>query len=502
MIDFAKINFDLMPHIIRGYESIWTLKKSLRKHGVKANAPDLLALSGGNDPFYAGTEGHKEKAKWFVKQLENVGLNIPGVHLRRVHYRLVSQDPPPLLWDNKPYQNDKASWSALGLASKSARYLGLVDVENFDDHRNPEPTIFMNPDYWIDGDSEEKNDPSIQWNFNNVEEYWNLPTINTELADCTSLWYLPDFSVDGYEYSNNDQPFVVEIWIEKSTMEDVILPICRKYSVNYVPGVGFQSITGSIKALKRIAKFAMQGKQKPLRILYITDFDPGGFFMPDGVARQLEFWLNQFAPNSDVKLNPLALTHDQVKHYNLPTTPIKETDKRMEKFKARFNVDGAVELDALEALRPGELKKIVESAITPYRDSDLRDNLFDSSRDAHKEVESVWESHKDKFNDRLDAIKERTKTIIDSYESELNSIAERLAGDFDKCGISDDLEELKSDILNAANNLVVYLPERPSANIQSLDESSWLFASDRHYLKQLQFYKERRQGIEDLEDAA
>lgn len=84
----------------------------------------------------------------------------------------------------------------------------------------------------------------------------------------------------------------------------------------------------------------------------------------------------------------------------------------------------------------------------------------------------------------------------------MNSIAERLAGDFDKCGISDDLEELKSDILNAANNLVVYLPERPSANIQSLDESSWLFASDRHYLKQLQFYKERRQGIEDLEDAA
>ena len=47
----------------------------------------------------------------------------------------------------------------------------------------------------------------------------------------------------------------------------------------------------------------------------------------------------------------MALTKAQVEHYNLPTIPIKESDKRKDAFKDRHGVDGAVELDAAQVRR-------------------------------------------------------------------------------------------------------------------------------------------------------
>jgi hypothetical protein len=94
--------------------------------------------------------------------------------------------------------------------------------------------------------------------------------------------------------------------------------------------------------------------QKPVRIFYISDFDPSGDNMPIQVARQLEFWRSTYAPESDIKLTPLALTAAQALHYNLPRIPIKDSDLSKAKFEAEYGV-GATELDALEALYPGDL---------------------------------------------------------------------------------------------------------------------------------------------------
>jgi hypothetical protein len=58
------------------------------------------------------------------------------VHLRRVHYVLVSQDPPVLLPHGTPYLNTEACWKVLVQASKPARYLSLVPLDAFVDRRN------------------------------------------------------------------------------------------------------------------------------------------------------------------------------------------------------------------------------------------------------------------------------------------------------------------------------------------------------------------------------
>lgn len=140
-------------------------------------------------------------------------------------------------------------------------------------------------------------------------------------------------------------------------MNDVLIPVGKKYGANLVTGIEFQSITGALSMLSRTRE-----SRKPARIFYISDFGSAGEGMSIATARQLEYWARD--PDVlDIKLEPLALTREQVVGYKLPRTPIKETDLRRRGFEDRHG-EGAVELDALEALYPGGLAKLVEAALT------------------------------------------------------------------------------------------------------------------------------------------
>jgi len=326
---------------------------------------------------------------------------------------------------------------------------------------------------------------------------WSLPTIQVELADDLD-WSLPRLTVEGYEFNQADQPYLLEVWIEKSTMEDVLLPICRRYAANYVPAIGFQSITGTIRMLHRLLDFVRHGNVKPVRIFYVSDFDPAGDFMPPSIARQIEFWLRDIAPDADIKLQPLALTAEQVKHYRLPPIPIKEGDRRQNGFKERYGVDGATELDALEALHPGELGRLVKTAMCPYRDETLQRRMSEARQEAQKTAKEAWrerqEEDEETFEDRLDELRERAEAVLDGFKTELAALSERLAEAYREAGIEEDLAELRSDIEAALDNLEVTLPDRPTAEVDLPDESAWLFDARRDYLTQLTFYKDRSNG--------
>jgi hypothetical protein len=112
------------------YDEIMKLAKELGK-----TIPDLIALTSGNDPFYAGKAGRQASAEWFAEQYERERF-AAGVHVRRIHYRLISREGQTD-WRSKPYQNTDACWQAILGASKDARYLGTVPLEDFDDRRNP-----------------------------------------------------------------------------------------------------------------------------------------------------------------------------------------------------------------------------------------------------------------------------------------------------------------------------------------------------------------------------
>jgi hypothetical protein len=135
----------------RGYEAIKALKAQLkREKGQRRNIPDLLALADNNDPFYSGSPATRKQAEWFAQLWQQFSF-ASGVHLRRIHYRIVSVETPILKFDGTPYQNTVEDWGELSQAGKHARYLRLVDAHAFEDHRNPPPHLYMPHELFREG---------------------------------------------------------------------------------------------------------------------------------------------------------------------------------------------------------------------------------------------------------------------------------------------------------------------------------------------------------------
>jgi hypothetical protein len=112
------------------YAEINRLAKERRK-----SVSDFVALAVCNDPFYADCAGRRASSEWFAEQYEREGF-ATGTHIRRIHYRLISR-AAQTDWRGNPYQNTNTCWQALLQASRDARYLGTVPLDDFDDRRNP-----------------------------------------------------------------------------------------------------------------------------------------------------------------------------------------------------------------------------------------------------------------------------------------------------------------------------------------------------------------------------
>ncbi len=394
----------------------------------KLSVKDLLALSPSNDPFYTGTPADVKAAAWFARIWQKTGYT--GNHLRRVHYWAISQRTPILMPPDKDgnerkYENTEPCWDYLVAASKKARYLGLVRIEQIIDAKHPTPHIHADYDLVQD-------EPSYQ--------------IHSPKLDKPTIW------IHGIENAAA-QPYHLEIWCEKSTMNDVLIPLAEPYGVNVVTFEGEVSITACYNLMKRIE--ASGGK--PTRIWYISDFDPAGNSMPVAMSRKVEYMLARYGRDYDVKIKPALLTAEQVREYDLPRTPIKESEKRAAKFEANFGA-GAVELDAMEALFPGELGNIMRDEITPYYDQDVADQVEEQREQLESEIRA-----------KIEAI--------------TNRYAEAIAG------VQGMLEEIKAVQVNASP----YTVDQSDPNVYE-DSDDWLFDTDRDYVDQIKAYKAHKSG--------
>jgi hypothetical protein len=448
------------------------IKNLARKTGL--NVPDLLALSANNDPLYI-MPAQAKQGEWFAELWNRFGFPA-GVHLRRIHYVLASQPEPIATIDGRLYENTEKCWQYLGMASKAARCLYLIPADELKDARNPAPKLHRSYPprqrlaMSLYGDWHE---PMV----------WELPTINADLvADLD--WRIPGIHVEGYEVGDHDQPFHLELIAEKSTMDDLIIPLCGGLGVNYAPATGFQSMTGSIELLKRLRK-----ADKPGVVFYVSDFDPAGAHMPTSVARQLEYWLPIYAPGLDVVLQPVVLMPAQVEHYRLPPIPIKETDKRQDNFKDRYGVAGATELDALEALHPGELARIIGNAIARYRDDDARLAVPRLSWQASKLASTRWRALIRPYRWRLEQLKDEAAGIVAGYEAQLEALRDAMADELEP--LRERLKSLRQAVKAefAEFDADFDLPARYESPLALPDQFDGLFDSRRKYLDQLARYK-------------
>src|SRR4051794_28834535 len=109
-----------------------TLKVMAKSIGCSVT--NLMALTPANDPFYAGAPARVRDGEWFAALWAVHGG--AGTHLRRFHYRLISQSTAIKMPDDRNYENSQLCWQFMNSASKAARYLGLIDVDDIIDQRN------------------------------------------------------------------------------------------------------------------------------------------------------------------------------------------------------------------------------------------------------------------------------------------------------------------------------------------------------------------------------
>jgi len=116
------------------------------------------------------------------------------------------------------------------------------------------------------------------------------------------------------------------------------------------------------------------GDGRPAVVFYFSDFDPSGHQMPISVARKLQALRDLHYPDLRVKLYPVALTLDQIRALGLPSSPLKETEKRASRWREAHGHD-QTEIDAIVELHPDALREAVFDAIKPYYDATLDDRV-------------------------------------------------------------------------------------------------------------------------------
>jgi hypothetical protein len=335
----------------------------------------LLVLSDDLDPYIADRPGRRrDGAEWFAELW--IRLSVPdGVHLRRLHYLLVST-AGTIMPTGRPYLNTHNCWKYLGGAAADARFLGLLEASAFIDRRAPPPTIFWPNDNqsfapWLGVPLHE---PFIKEPFIKEEMYQDLVRQRDRDRDQTAA-LLDDLDCETGETGRYEFPLLpypycrpptlagcaIEIWVEKSTVNDVLLPLARSLNLTLVTGVGELSVTACHALVRRVAQH-----RRATTVLYVSDHDPSGFGMPTSVGRKIQYFLHRECADLDITLSPVVLTAEQVAEYELPRVPIKESDRRRGKFEARFG-EGATELDALQAIHPVELERIVRRAVDRCR---------------------------------------------------------------------------------------------------------------------------------------
>lgn len=434
---------------------------------------DLMVLSGANDPYNVDTATKRQHGEWFAELWQDFGYS-SGVHSRRVHYHAsVTRAGEVFLPDGRPYLNDDPCWRVLAKAAVSARDLGIIDPALFIDRRNQESTLFASRrlEAAEPGWSVELGDP------------WRLPMIHADLS-------VPAYStglveVEGYDYEPDDQPYLTELWIEKSTMDDVLGPVCRRLGTNFTPGKGFTSRTRVCEMLHRARRHG-----KPVRVFLISDYDPGGSHMPRSIARAVEYYRDQIAPDVQIAIHNIGMTVDWASRYELPRAPSKP-DRRKANFE-RVHGAGCVELDALEVLHPRALAREIEAAIGSYRDPQLPARLEATERGAIRTANDEWHAIAAPVRAELDRVRAAVNEIASRYRERLANLNRELQGELTEH--RQRLRELRAELETLAEDAVVALPARPEPAAAGGDESGWLYHSDRHWYDQLQRYRAEKAG--------
>jgi len=225
--------------------------------------------------------------------------------------------------------------------------------------------------------------------------------------------------------------------------------------------------------------------------------------MPISIARKIEFYQRGgVLPDVDIALEPIVLTADQVTEYELPRVPVKDSDRRKANW-VRDHGQGQVELDALEALHPGDLRDIVIDAIHNYYDTSLVERAQRQRRDLYAALDTSRGSVLDEYMTELDALWSSYYLITNDYDDLGEQYVEAVAPMQEQIEqMSKAMDAVIRDGTKLYDEIYRVMIERtaqevdvgdyPQPDPNLPDEGELLYSAGRQYAEQLRVYKNYR----------
>lgn len=235
--------------------------------------------------------------------------------LRQLYYQLVSRDIIP---------NKQAEYSKLSTLLKEGRMAGIVDWDAIEDRlRKPDkPSSFDSP--------------------------------QDILEACINQYKLPRMK---------GQNIYLEVWVEKDALSGVLKRVTEKYHVPILVNRGYSSASAMYDSFMRFVKNGAY-KERPVKILYLGDYDPSGLDMIRDIKERIIEFQNGYndgymVEEMEFSVEPIALTREQIEQYNPPPNPAKVTDPRAKDF---IKIHGRTSWE-IDALKPDVLNTLLHDAI-------------------------------------------------------------------------------------------------------------------------------------------
>jgi hypothetical protein len=356
---------------------------------------DLTVLAAQNDPFRVDTPARHRDGEWLAITAQRLGLGNRTIHLRGLHYMVIGQPKP----DGTPYTNTETDWLWLsGDAAKAARFLGKIPFEQIVASRNAAPVVRIF----------ERSEP---------RPYLSA-RIDVDIPDADDLEpYVAALGFTGM------QPYKLVMVGEKSSLDVVLGPIAEAYQADLYLPTGCLSDT-------MIHRMARTGDEdgRPMVVFYFSDCDPSGWNMPIEVARKLQAFKAAFFEDLQFKVYRVALTPDQVREYGLPSTPLKDTEKRGDKWRTEMGV-AQTEIDALAALQAPLLRQIARDALDPFYDRTLGRRVRQAYDEWVEQAQAIVDAEMD--DEHLDRIVAEAGAKLTELRTEIDALNDALRLDVD-----------------------------------------------------------------------
>ena len=182
-----------------------------------------------------------------------------------------------------------------------------------------------------------------------------------------------------YKNRWENQPYYVEVFIEKKALEGVFVKPCRRHRVALGACKGYPSLTFLNEATQRFIEAEVAGKV-PL-ILYFGDYDPSGEDIPRSIAENIR----ELGCES-IEVRRIALMEHQVREWKLPPAPTKLTDSRSK------NWDGLGQVE-LDAVRPEKLERLLNDAMAEVFDDEAYAELKEQEEEETQSYREALRSY-------------------------------------------------------------------------------------------------------------